>query len=29
VALIDLDEGPRMMANILGADALDVKIGDR
>jgi len=29
VALIDLDEGPRMMANILGANALDVKIGDR
>jgi uncharacterized OB-fold protein len=28
VALIDLEEGPRMMANILGADALDVKIGD-
>ena len=29
VALIDLDEGPRMMANILGGDALDTKIGDR
>ncbi|UVH60558.1 Zn-ribbon domain-containing OB-fold protein [Variovorax paradoxus] len=29
VALIDLDEGPRMMANILGANALAVKIGDR
>jgi uncharacterized OB-fold protein len=29
VALIDLDEGPRMMANIVGANALDVKIGDR
>ena len=28
VALIDLDEGPRMMANVLGDDALDVKIGD-
>ena len=28
VALIDLDEGPRMVSNILGADALDVKIGD-
>ncbi|MNV61006.1 hypothetical protein D3C71_1534950 [compost metagenome] len=29
VALIDLDEGPRMMANLLGANALSVKIGDR
>jgi uncharacterized OB-fold protein len=29
VALIDLDEGPRMMANIVGANALAVKIGDR
>ena len=29
VALIDLEEGPRMMANILGEDALDTKIGDR
>ncbi|QDL38572.1 Zn-ribbon domain-containing OB-fold protein [Rhodoferax sediminis] len=29
VALIELEEGPRMMANILGADALEVKIGDR
>lgn len=28
VALIDLDEGPRMMANILGDDALSVGIGD-
>ncbi|MFW7343190.1 Zn-ribbon domain-containing OB-fold protein [Pollutimonas sp. H1-120] len=28
-ALIDLDEGPRMMANVLGDDALSVKIGDR
>ena len=28
VALIDLDEGPRMMANIVGANALAVKIGD-
>jgi uncharacterized OB-fold protein len=28
VALIDLEEGPRMMANIVGADALDVAIGD-
>ena len=29
VALIDLDEGPRMMANILGEDALSTAIGDR
>jgi uncharacterized OB-fold protein len=29
VALIELDEGPRMMANILGDDALSVSIGDR
>ena len=29
VALIDLDEGPRMMANVLGGDALSTKIGDR
>ncbi|HSV47113.1 MAG TPA: Zn-ribbon domain-containing OB-fold protein, partial [Ramlibacter sp.] len=29
VALVDLDEGPRMMANIVGADTLSVKIGDR
>lgn len=28
VALIDLQEGPRMMANILGDKALDTKIGD-
>jgi uncharacterized protein len=28
VALVDLEEGPRMMANILGADALNVAIGD-
>jgi len=28
VALIDLEEGPRMMANILGDDALQTKIGD-
>lgn len=28
-ALIDLDEGPRMMTNVLGDDALSVKIGDR
>jgi uncharacterized OB-fold protein len=29
VALIDLDEGPRMVANVLGDDALAVRIGDR
>ena len=29
VALIELDEGPRMVSNILGDDALDVRIGDR
>lgn len=29
IALIDLDEGPRMFANVLGADALEVAIGDR
>lgn len=29
LALIDLDEGPRMMANVLGDDALGVAIGDR
>ncbi|WP_153135454.1 Zn-ribbon domain-containing OB-fold protein [Paraburkholderia agricolaris] len=29
VALIDLDEGPRMMANVIGEDALSVRIGDR
>ena len=29
VALIDLEEGPRMMANVLGDDALMVSIGDR
>jgi len=29
IALIELDEGPRMMANVLGEDALDTKIGDR
>lgn len=28
VALIDLEEGPRMMSNIVGADSLDVAIGD-
>ena len=29
VALIDLEEGPRMMTNIVGDDALDTRIGDR
>jgi uncharacterized OB-fold protein len=29
VALIELDEGPRMMANVIGEDALSVCIGDR
>lgn len=29
VALIELDEGVRMMSNIVGEDALSVKIGDR
>lgn len=29
VALIDLDEGPRMMANVTGDDALATRIGDR
>ena len=29
VALIDLDEGPRMIANLIGDDALAVAIGDR
>ena len=28
VALIDLEEGPRMMTNIVGDDALDVEFGD-
>lgn len=28
VALIDLEEGPRMMANILGDNALETRIGD-
>ena len=28
VALIDLEEGPRMMTNIVGDDALEVAIGD-
>lgn len=29
VALIDLEEGPRMMANVVGDDARQVAIGDR
>ena len=29
IALIDLDDGPRMFANVVGATALDVEIGDR
>ena len=29
IALIDLDEGPRMVTNVVGDDALAVKIGDR
>lgn len=29
VALVDLDEGPRMMANIVGDDAMAVTIGER
>ncbi|WOD14129.1 Zn-ribbon domain-containing OB-fold protein [Paraburkholderia kirstenboschensis] len=29
VALIELDEGPRMMANVIGDDTLSVQIGDR
>jgi uncharacterized OB-fold protein len=29
VVLVDLDEGPRMIANLLGEDALLVAIGDR
>jgi uncharacterized OB-fold protein len=29
LALIELDEGPRMVANVLGEDALTVQIGDR
>jgi uncharacterized protein len=29
IALIDLDEGPRMFANVVGEGALEVDIGDR
>lgn len=28
LALIDIEEGPRMMSNIVGEDALEVAIGD-
>lgn len=28
VALIELEEGPVMISNIVGADALEVKVGD-
>ena len=29
VALIDLDDGPRLMSNVVGTPAEEVKIGDR
>jgi len=29
VALVDLDEGVRLLTNVVGADALSVSIGDR
>ena len=29
IAMIDLDDGPRMFANVIGLNALDVAIGDR
>ena len=29
IAMIDLDDGPRMFANVIGPNALDVAIGDR
>ena len=29
IAMVDLDEGPRMFANIVGQDAQSVAIGDR
>ena len=29
VALIDLDEGPRMMSHVVGENASDTKVGDR
>jgi len=28
VALVDLEEGPRMMANVIGGDALQTRVGD-
>jgi uncharacterized OB-fold protein len=28
VALVDLEEGPRMMANVVGDNALETRIGD-
>jgi uncharacterized OB-fold protein len=29
VALVDLEEGPRMLTNVVGEDALAVRVGDR
>ena len=29
IAMIELDDGPRMFANVIGPDALGVAIGDR
>ena len=29
IAMIDLDDGPRMFANVVGSNALEVEIGDR
>ena len=29
VALVALDEGPRMLANVVGEDALAVRVGER
>jgi uncharacterized OB-fold protein len=29
IALIELKEGPRMMTNIVGQDALETRIGDQ
>ena len=29
IAMIDLDDGPRMFANVIGLNALEVAIGDR
>jgi len=28
ITIVDLEEGPRMVANIVGGDAMDVRIGD-